>query len=319
MSNRSWLSDFNFRDGAFHVKKTGHAIPANLELLHSIFAWLSFYTLAQAWRTWRMITGYKRPTIAFYPDKPRPWYFIWPVMHVAGAKLTEEVSKADIVFQFDDATQTSNDMPKTKPGARLVNFNCNDISKSKISTAYSKVFERELLVNPKEYKGKMVEKSEVNAAHDGKVVEGPKEPLEGKVYQRLINNEVDSGLVEDLRCCLVGGKIAVMFRKRRPVEERFRNSNTKVSVAWPRRCFSLEEVQKIEQFADYIGLDWGGVDVLRDKESGQIFIVDANKTDMGPPVALNIADKLRSTRLMGKAFLAAFATKRKSLPAKQST
>lgn len=317
MSDRIWLSDFKFRDGAFHVKKTGHAVPANRELAHNIFAWLSFYTLAQGWRTWRMITGHKRPTVAFYPDKPRPWYFIWPVIHVAGAKLTEDVSTADIVFQFDDATKTSNEIPKTKKGVRLVNFNCNDISKTTISTAFTKIFGRELLVDPKVFEGKVVEKSEKNAAHDGRVIECPLNPADGKVYQRLINNEIDGGLVEDLRCCLVGGKIAVMFRKRRPVEERFKNSNTNVSVAWPRRCFSLEEIKNIEEFAEHIGLDWGGVDVLRDKESGEIYIVDANKTDMGPPLALNIADKLRSTRLMAKAFLAAFATKRKSLPAKK--
>ena len=64
-------------------------------------------------------------------------------------------------------------------------------------------------------------------------------------------------------------------------------------------------------YNNHFGLEWGGVDVLRDNASGKIYIVDANKTDMGPPVALNLGDKLKATRRMAKAFVAAFAPKRK--------
>ena len=79
------------------------------------------------YRTWRRVTGHKRPTIAFYPDKPRPWYFIWPVTHVSGAKLIDDVATADIVMQFDDSTETDNTVPMVRDGAKLVNFTCDDI------------------------------------------------------------------------------------------------------------------------------------------------------------------------------------------------
>jgi hypothetical protein len=46
------------------------------------------------------------------------------------------------------------------------------------------------------------------------------------------------------------------------------------------------------------------VDVLRDRTTGEIFIVDANKTDMGPPIGLNLADKIVATRRLAKAFRA---------------
>ena len=51
------------------------------------------------------------------------------------------------------------------------------------------------------------------------------------------------------------------------------------------------------------------VDVLRDRTTGKIFIVDANKTDMGPPIALQLGSKLRATRRMAKAFAAAYVDK----------
>ena len=49
-------------------------------------------------------------------------------------------------------------------------------------------------------------------------------------------------------------------------------------------------------------VDWGGVDVLRDRADGRLYIVDANKTDMGPPIALNLPDKLKATRMLAQAF-----------------
>ena len=106
MSDRLWITDFKYDDRAVLVKKTGARIPLNLSLLHDVFTWFCFYFFAQSWRIWRRIEGHKRPTIAFYPDKPRPWYLIWPVMHVAGARLVDDPAKADIVMQFDDSSGT---------------------------------------------------------------------------------------------------------------------------------------------------------------------------------------------------------------------
>lgn len=312
MADRFWIADFKYDDGEILVKKTGHRVALTLSLAHSIFTWMCFYFFAQSWRSWRRLTGHKRPTIAFYPYKPRPWYFIWPVMHVSGAKLIDEVAEADIVMQFEDQTLTSNTLPEVKPGARLVNFTCDDISKSKVASAFEAAAGYGLAVDPTRYQGRMVEKSEMNGAHDGRILEGPLDtPMEGCCYQRLIDNEIEGGLVEDLRCCIVGGSPTVVFRKRRALDRRFMNENVEVILDEPRNCYSADEIKLIERFAANIGLDWGGMDVLRDRESGKIYIVDANKTDMGPPVALPLGAKLRSTRRMARAFASAFAPPRK--------
>ena len=173
MSERLWITDFKYDEGTILVKKTGHRIVPDLSLLHSIFTWFCFYFFAQTWRTWRRVTGHKRPTIAFYPDKPRPWYFIWPVMHVSGAKLIDDVCTADIVFQFDDSTETNNAVPPVRECARLVNFGCQDVSKTTVAEAFARAAGYTLRVDPTTYEGRMVEKSELNAAHDGRVLEGP--------------------------------------------------------------------------------------------------------------------------------------------------
>ena len=48
-------------------------------------------------------------------------------------------------------------------------------------------------------------------------------------------------------------------------------------------------------------LDWGGLDVLRHAGDGKIYIVDVNKTDMGPPLALPIKEKLSAVKTLGLA------------------
>ena len=45
----------------------------------------------------------------------------------------------------------------------------------------------------------------------------------------------------------------------------------------------------------------GGLDILRDRQDGQIYIVDVNKTDLGPLIALSWVDKIRSMTRLGRA------------------
>ncbi|MAK60707.1 MAG: hypothetical protein CMK09_06985 [Ponticaulis sp.] len=307
--SKNWLSDFQFEDGAFLVKKTGHTVPMNLGLFGDILVWMSFFTLAQGWRLWHWARGHRAPRIAFLPDQPRPWYFIWPVLHAAGAKIEKDLHKADVIFQFDDSTHCNAKRPQVTQSVKYINFNCLDVSKSLVAKAFEKVSGYSLAVDPTTYTGMMVEKSEINAAHDGRTLQGPAARLEGKSYQRLVDNQIPGDLVEDLRTTVVAGEPTIVFRKRRPVHRRFANENCDVRLMLPGDCFSTDELAIIRSFVSEIGLDWGGVDVLRDAGTGKIYIVDANKTDMGPPVALPLGQKLRATRLMARKFAASYAPK----------
>lgn len=307
--SKNWLSDFEFEDGAFLVKKTGHYVPANLSLFTDILAWMSFYTLAQGWRLGHRLRGHRAPRIAFLPDQPRPWYFVWPILHAAGAIIEKDVHKADVIFHFDDSTLSEAKRPEIAHTAKFINFDCRDVSKSVVANAFDKVAGYSLSVDPTTYSGLMVEKSEINAAHDGRIVAGPADFIEGKNYQRLVNNEIPGEMVEDLRTTIVAGEPTIVFRKRRPVNRRFANLNVDVKQLLPNDCFSTEEMDIIRAFVREIGLDWGGVDVLRDVDSGKIYIVYANKTDMGPPIALPLGQKLRSTRLMARRFAENYAPK----------
>jgi phosphohistidine swiveling domain-containing protein len=105
----------------------------------------------------------------------------------------------------------------------------------------------------------------------------------------------------------VAGAPALTFIKRRPVIDRFANYNSSVSLTTPDRVFSPEELDSIGRFCAAMRLDWGGLDILRDRVDGRLYIVDVNKTDM-PPLRLPWLDKMRAVARLGAALNALIKT-----------
>ena len=101
---------------------------------------------------------------------------------------------------------------------------------------------------------------------------------------------------------IVGGEIPFVYLKRRTADGRFSNDNKRVDLAETRALYTEDEIAKIRAFARAMQLDFGGLDVLRDREDGRLYIVDVNKTDMGPPTALPGRQKLRAMRMLADAF-----------------
>jgi hypothetical protein len=305
-SGRLWFGDFAFGPTAVVYRKTGARVPFSRSLAQELASWFAYFFAVreEAGRTPRSFT------MAFSPDRGRPWYLIWPVMRLAGGRLAP-ASNADVVMHFEDATWSHNAPPAAPAHARFINFGCADVSKSRIAAAFETAFGYPLALDPERHAGPAVEKSELNGAHDGRVVMCPTTPRPQHVYQKLIDNRAQRPsrnrtqrveLVEDFRCPTIGGRPMCVFIKRRPLATRFANLNSEVELAAPEHLFSADELFRIGAFTRLMGLDWGGVDVLRDRAEGRLYIVDANKTDMGPPTALPLSDKLAATRLLAQAF-----------------
>ncbi|MGD9967161.1 MAG: hypothetical protein AB7T59_11615 [Hyphomonadaceae bacterium] len=295
-----WLKDFEFGLTGLTVRKTGARVPYSPSVINQVTAWFRYFFAAKA-----IPPLGPSFTIAFTPERARPWYLIFSVSRAAGARLVKDASQADVVMHFEDATYSPNDPPaKLKPGVKLVNFKCRDVSKTNVARACAAAFGNPLAIDPLTFSGQAVEKSEINAAHDGHIVQCPTTPAPGRAYQRVVDNRMhgDLSLVEDLRTCTIGGKPVLVFIKRREVTKRFLNTNTEVLLRTPEEVFSSGELDQISAFTREIGLDWGGVDVLRDRNDGKLYIVDANKTDMGPPIGLNLPDKIRATYMLRDAF-----------------
>jgi hypothetical protein len=296
MNATSWFSDFRVRDGDVHVLQTGARIGLNASLLSGVLAWLSYYVPIRLRAALRRALR-PGPKVWFTPHAPRPWYLIWTASEWIGARPALSASDADVSFYFEDATWGK--PPRPTGSSPVLNGACVDVSKSRVAAAFEQTFGYPLAVDPRRYDGPIVEKSEINGVHDGRIVFGPTSPRDGYVYQRLVETG-DDGFVEDLRTPCVAGEPVVVFVKRRRREERFANHNASVLLRDPRRLFSPQERDCIKAFARAMKLDWGGLDILRDRVSGRIYIVDVNKTDM-PPLALPFLDKMRASSKLGVA------------------
>ena len=73
-----------------------------------------------------------------------------------------------------------------------------------------------------------------------------------------------------------------------------------------KQVISVKEYALIVRFCKEIGLDTGELDVLRDKDTGKIYIVDANNTPGGPPLEFTPEELETVLQLQADAFAKAF-------------
>lgn len=290
-----WTDDLWFRDGVVHVRTTGAIVPIDADLARDVARWLAFYLPVRVKAALQRLLK-PGPRLAFTPHAPRPWYLIWIAAAWAGARFVRDPAKADVVFRFEDQTLAQ----RSPADVGAINGACLDVSKSKVALVFEAVFGYPLAIDPETHHGLVVEKGEANGVHDGRIVSCPTPRLAGRTYQRLIDN-IEEGLSTDLRTPFVGGAPVVVYIKQRPKAARFANMNSRVRLTTPQAVFSPAEIDLLSAFVRAMDLDWGGLDVLRDRADGRIYVVDVNKTDMGPPLALPWLDKLKSTRRIARA------------------
>lgn len=263
---------------------------------------------------------FKRKKILCHPDKPMPFCVIYKILMFLGIRIVTKPQKGlDMAIHywhgfdgnpFSSAQSLCSLNDAKKNGIEVLNIHCNDISKTRLNVVFEKVFGYSISVDPRKFTGKCVMKSDWNALHQGKTIMCPIEPSEsGVVYQKLVNNQTKDGWVEDMRVPVYAKKTPFVYLKYRSVEDRFvdrEHTNKKVMMAEASSVLSKEELNKIYLFCEEIGLDYGEVDVLRDKEEGRIYIVDANVAPSGPPSPISEDDGKLAVMRLAQAFEEAF-------------
>jgi hypothetical protein len=298
MSGTLWSSDFHVEGGRVKVRTTGADLALDGALFTDIRLWLGYYVPVRLKGFWTRLAS-PGPKVWFTPDVPRPWYLLGLAMFWGGIRVARTPCEARAAVYFEDSTVGA---PPACEVTQRFNFDCTDVSKSHVARVFEDVFGYPLAVDPAAWTGPVVEKGEGNGAHDGRIVQAPCPAAPGRVYQRVIDT-VDGDHVVDLRTPCVGGTPAMVFIKRRPVQDRFANYNSSVALHRPEDLFSADELAIIERFCAAMRLDWGGLDILRDKADGRLYIVDVNKTDM-PPLRLPWPQKMQAIARLSRALLA---------------
>ncbi|MEQ8179478.1 MAG: hypothetical protein RIA10_14195 [Amphiplicatus sp.] len=297
------FGEFEINGNQIIAKETGAQIPLTTGFFRDAWRIASFVGIVQGIRAARVMRMREpRARISFFPNKPRSYYAIWPVCQLADVKIVNDPHEADLHFYFEDREFLT--APRATPSNKpAFNVGCFDIRKSVVARVFEETFGYGLAIDPATHQGPVVEKSESNGKHDGRIVVCPlTQPARDRVYQRLVENTFDGREFVDIRTPVVGGKIPFVYLKRRTRELRFSNDNHRVDLVDADAMLSKQEQAQIAGFASAMALDFGGLDVLRDRADGRIYIVDANKTDMGPPSALSGLNKLKAMRGLADAF-----------------
>jgi hypothetical protein len=291
-----------FSRGVIHFGQTKTDIPINLAFFKSGFA-VCKINFAVTWH--RLFSGQSKGAIAFAPNMPGPWYNARYAAHLANLKIINDPETADCVFVFDDKTVT--DAGSRFSDTPAINSNISDITKTHVGEMFKRVFRYDLSVDPLTYQGAAVQKSDANATHDGVIIDCPiteSDVKEGCIYQKLIdstatNSDLGGIYSEEMRIAICGDDIPVIFYKYKALDKRFSTSYARVDVKSASECLSEKEIAKLIDFCSAMGLDFGAIDVLRDKHDGRIYVVDVNKTCM-PVLSLPIGAQMLALKQIAK-------------------
>ena len=232
------------------------------------------------------------PTIFFYPDYPHENYIIRKLCAYGGIEATSRPDfPFDVGFFFTDQTFASSP-ESSRTDRTFINVHCTDISKSNVQSEFENAFGYSLSVDPCSYTGYAIEKSNKNAKKDATVVSCPIESVKSfQVYQKYIDNKIGENIYLDYRTTIIGNSIPSVVKKYwRDDKGQMPGTVVEAVAARPQEVFTPKEIKDILCFADNMGMDFGELDILRDNQSGRIYIVDANNTPIGPRKELSDRD-----------------------------
>jgi hypothetical protein len=246
-------------------------------------------------------------TLLFYPEYPLWETEIFKIAQRLDYSVTNNPRlRFDAVFHWEDTTRrrTNKRLAQLARQFPVINAGCSDISKKRVEAIFTEVFGYSSLVDPTSFCGTAVRKSDLNAQHDGSIVELPvASPEPGCVYQKLLNHVDDEGMAIDYRVPVFGRIIPFMTLRYKPLLSRF-TKTARAVLADPQAVFSDGELEKIRLFCSRLGLDYGELDIIRDQADGRVYILDANNTPWSPPPSVLIRPEER--RFMLEASVVAF-------------
>ncbi len=234
----------------------------------------------------------------FTPARPRPWYVVWSAATLSGVRIAtmRKRSRCGLLLRGRHGRS-----PARYRRGEAINAGCCDISKSRVAAGFEQAAGYPLAIDATTFAGVAVEKSEINGRHDGRLVSCPLIPQIGKAYQVFVDSS-DGDDAFDFRTTIIDRKPLFVLVKTRPVADRFSIHNATVTFKPLQEAFSPSDIALITRFAEQMKLDWAAIDVLRDRASGRIYIVDVNKTDTGPAVDLSRKDRERLKAAISHAF-----------------
>ena len=255
----------------------------------------------------------KPHNILFHPDHPSvlPWrYTLIEICHRLGYRMTSDPDKHhQLCIRWQDTTfaEIDSQLRDLAEDTEVINMNCLDISKKHVDTTFGQIFGYSTMLDPRTHHGVLVEKSNLNGKHDGHILEGPVHAAgENRFYQKLIDNRTGDGYVVDIRVPVFKNEIPFVFLKYKPLDDRF-GLSVKAELTRIDEVCSRDEIEKCLHFCRQMGLDYGELDMGRDRNDGRLYILDVNNTPTIHYAGYTLRERRwildRLTRAFEKAFV----------------
>lgn len=251
-------------------------------------------------------SGFRVKTVFVHPHYPSKKSTVVKVFRRLGFNYTNKpYKKFEFALHWDYSTiRTEYEiLDKIAEKKQVINLKTRNISKNYVDKIFGEVFGYKTEIDPFTHVGKCVEKSNINALHNYKIIDCPiSTPKENTIYQIVINNETSDKLVIDHRVAIVGLEIPYVYIKYRSVEVRFQNTEVKTELKTAKDVFSDWEIEKIMEFAKKMNLDYAEIDVLRCRDTQKIYIIDVNNSPHGPHKNLSQRDAEIAMSRLAEAF-----------------
>ncbi|MFW5983548.1 MAG: hypothetical protein ACOCQ4_03540, partial [bacterium] len=202
--------------------------------------------------------GFAHKTILFYPQNiynVSMMKIIVNIMHYRTTNNPNDHFDLAISWDYDTHRKKHPLLEEISTNKKVINLECLDVSKTGISQVFAQIFGYEIMLDPKTHTGPAVKKSELNALHNGEVIQCPiTNPEEGFNYSKLIDSSVDENYTVDLRVLFFDGEIPCIYKRYKGIDNRFDAKNIKSKYRkWIEACnvedvFSKDEINKLTNF-----------------------------------------------------------------------
>ena len=161
-------------------------------------------------------------SVLFVPESPRRNAALRNALAYMGFDTTPAKGETPVIMvAWEDETYKQ----EVSTDVKAINGRCTDISKSFVDKIHRKVFGYGIEANPGSQGERILEKSDINGAHQARIVTTPVVTKEGFMYQKLIDTR--KGLLyEDIRPVVVGDRIPFCYLNYRVEGKRFSAKKT---------------------------------------------------------------------------------------------
>jgi hypothetical protein len=251
--------------------------------------------------------GLKR-RVLIHPHYPSRKATIYRIARYLGYQVTNRPDAGAVLgvfyeyatFKKEFATLQS----RADKGLRVLNISSRDISKLYVDKLHQEIFGYRTQIDPTQYHGKVVKKSDINALHDGQILDCPipKEQVEeGFIYQILIDNVNEDGLFQDIRVAIVGDEMPIAYLKFRDPDKQF-GRKSRARLVQVQNVMTPEEIDLVRAYMKRASLDFAEIDILRDNKDGRIYIIDVNDTPQSARDNVSKEELQYNIRILAEAF-----------------